>query len=178
MLKKEKEYYSLVEIEQLVDLKTRSVKYRMVEVKKKYKDNKKLLYKGKKNWNIHKSIIFEFDRKQLSVTERLAKYNSLVTISPDGNYDIEALRAALQLIKIEMEKIDVNASMFYFIEQGERGGLNHVHFVTNITPNFKNRIYRICNIYIKSTVDTRMIYEVRQLLTYLQKEVKAQGSII
>lgn len=177
MLKREKEYYSLTEVEKLVDLKTRSVKYRMLKVKEKYKDNKKLLFKGKKNWHIHKSILFEFDRIQLNKAGKIAKYNSLVTISPDGCYEVEALTAALPLIKKEMEKIDVNASMYYYIEQGERGKLNHVHFVTNITPNFKNRIYRICNIYLKSTVDTRMIYEVRQLLAYLQKEIKAQGSI-
>ncbi len=177
MLKREKEYYSLIEVVQMVDLKTRAVKYRMLEVKEKYKNNSKLLFKSKKNWNIHHSILFEFDRKQLTRMEKLAKYNSLVTVAPDGNYQVEALTEALKLIKLELNKIDANCNMYYYIEQGERSGINHIHFLTNLSPNFEKRIYRLCNIYIKSNVDVRMIYEVRQLVKYLQKEVRLKGVI-
>ena len=83
-----KEYYSLKELEDVVDIKKRQLKYRMIKVKKKYAGNNKKLYRGKKQWNIHKSILFEFERKKISKEARIYKSNTLVTIQPDGNYDV------------------------------------------------------------------------------------------
>jgi len=172
-----KEYYNLKELEGLVDLKTRQLKYRMKKVKEKYKNDDRL-YRDKKQWNIHKSIIFEFDRKKISKDARICKTNTLVTINPDGNYDVEYNYQLLKdLIRDLNIAIGIHVTCDYYIEQGERGQKFHTHFTTNLTPKFSRLIYRYANVYTRCNVDVRCVYEEWQLLDYLQKEIAAQGTI-
>lgn len=173
-----KEYYNLKELENIVDLKTRQLKYRMNKVKKKYSDNDKKLYRGKKQWHIHKSILFEFDRKKLNKEARLNKSNSLVTLAPDGNYDIEYNYELLkQLIADLSHYLNIPVTCHFYIEQGEMGHKYHTHFTTNLTDKFTRLIVRYANVYTRCNVDVRPVYEEWQLLEYLQKEVVAQGTI-
>ncbi len=175
----DKEYYTLKDLESIVDLKTRQLKYRMVAVKKKYQNNKKLLWKGTKSWNIHWSIIFEFDRVKLSNKEREMKSNTLVTINPDGNYDIAYNLELLNNLMKELSMVaPIPVKCLYFIEQGELGDKYHIHFVTNLTTDYSNLIRRHANCYTDTNTDVRCIHEEWQLLEYLHKDVRAQGELI
>ena len=172
------EYYTLKELENIVDLKTRQLKYRMKTVKMKYADNKQKLYKGKKSWNIHRSIIFEFDRVKLTKRARELKGNSLVTINPDGAYDKEYnLELLYRLIADLREHSPAPVTCKYFIEQGESGYKYHIHFVTNLTTDYTNLIRRHANYYTKTITDVRCVYEEWELLKYLQKDIRAKGEI-
>jgi len=173
-----KEYYSLKELEDVVDIKKRQLKYRMIKVKKKYAGNNKKLYRGKKQWNIHKSILFEFERKKISKEARIYKSNTLVTIQPDGNYDVAYnYQLLVDLIKDLSEATGIPITCNYYIEQGERGQKFHTHFTTNLTDKFSRLIFRHANFYTRCNVDVRPIHEEWQLLDYLQKEIVAQGTI-
>jgi hypothetical protein len=172
-----KEYYNLNELVTIVDLKIRALKYRMLYVKVKYKNKRKLLFKKGKSWNIHWTILFEFDRIQLTKYEKSNNFNTLVTISPYGNYDYEALVAVVYQVYNDLKKIKADIRLHYFIEQGERGLLNHIHFITNLTHNHEKMIIRASKQLIICNTDVDCIYEKWKLLDYLKKEIKAQGEL-
>lgn len=171
-----KEYYNLKELKEFVDLKDRQLKYRVKEVAKKYKNQSDKISRGKRSWRIHKSIIFEFDRKRLSNAEREMMKHSLVTINPDGNYDIDYNKELLGKLIQDLIKVSpVDLVVEYFIEQGEWGDKYHIHFVTNLKPSFSRLIQRHANYYTKTNCDVRCVYEEWQLYDYLQKDIKEQG---
>ncbi|MBN4052343.1 hypothetical protein JYT59_01175 [Sphingobacteriaceae bacterium AH-315-L07] len=177
MIKKKKEYYSLIELETktIVDLKKRALLYRMEYVKEKYKNNNKLLFKSKGKWNIHESIVFEFDRLRRLKKDDRFDYQSLVTISPDGNYCKDALFEVIKDVYIQLEHIKEDLKIQYFIEQGEMGLKYHIHFIVNLSYPYKNVISRASQHYIANNIDVRPVYLERNLIKYLRKEVKAQG---
>jgi hypothetical protein len=53
-------YYNLNELSDITGLKTRALKYRMLEVKEKYTDITHLLRKEGRSWKIHYTLIIEF----------------------------------------------------------------------------------------------------------------------
>lgn len=175
MFRKKKEYYSMAEVTRMVDLKSRMVKYRMVKVREKYMDNPKLLFKGNKEWQIHESIIFEFDRQRLSEKEKANVYRTFATVSPWGNYDAECLVEVAKDIHQELSKTLPNIHLYYFIERGLLGEIFHLHFVTNLPKTYKEAIERVSNNYLVANVDVRPITQQRELLEYLHKEVRDKG---
>lgn len=60
---KQKTYYEFKEVLQLNSISERTFRYRIKELKEKYKNNPELLYKKHHIWKIHKSILFEFKPK-------------------------------------------------------------------------------------------------------------------
>lgn len=174
-----KDYYNLKELKQFVDLKDRQLKTRVKQVAIKYKDRPDLIKRGSKSWRINKKIIFEFDRRRLTKSERDLKMSTLVTINPDGNYDVEYnLELLMKLVSDISVVSPVDLKIEYFIEQGEWGGKYHIHFVTNLKKSFSKLIKRYANYYTNSDVDVRCIYEQWQLYDYLQKEIICQGEFI
>ena len=63
-MKKTKTYYSSSEIMKLYDISERTLRYRLVELKKKYKGQPSLLSKQNKKWRIHNSILEHFAPKR------------------------------------------------------------------------------------------------------------------
>jgi len=178
MIKKRKEYYSLREMGERVDIKTRQLKNRIKKVKEKYKDNKKLLWKGNKSWNIHWSLTHEFDRVKLTKVEKERKFVSVVSINPHGKYDVAY---NLELLNKTYEEISSSSPipirMKYFIEQGEGGDDYHTHFLINLSPDYQKLIKRAANFYTRTNTDVRYIYEEHQLMDYLEKDVVEYGFI-
>lgn len=173
-----KDYYNLREVGELVDIKERQLKNRMIKVKQKYKDDNRLLRRASREWRIHKSIVFEFDRIRVSKSEREKMLNTLVTISPDGHYDVDYLVELVNKLYTEINKESpVEVIIQYFIEEGELGGRNHIHFASNLSTNYTAKIKRHANYYTKCNIDVRNIFDVLQLVEYLKKGVKVQGKL-
>ena len=164
-------YYQLNQIRNLVDLKDRALKYRMLTVKKKYANRRNLLYKKGRTWNIHHSILFEFDRARKTRKDD----QSLVTIAPHGNYCTESLVKVVEEAHHQLSHLRDDLKVRYYIEKGERGKLYHVHFLVNLSTNYESAIRRACSHYISANIDVRKVFLERNLITYLEKEVKAKG---
>ncbi|MDB0601776.1 hypothetical protein PL373_11570 [Tenacibaculum maritimum] len=60
---KQKTYYTFSEILEITGISERTFRYRIKELKEKYKDQSNLLYKKKHSWKIHVNILFEFNSK-------------------------------------------------------------------------------------------------------------------
>lgn len=63
-MKKTKTYYSSSEIMELCDISERTLRYRLVELKKKYIGQPSLLRKQNKKWRIHNSLLKYFAPKR------------------------------------------------------------------------------------------------------------------
>ncbi len=159
----------------MVDIKKRMVKYRMIQVKEKYRDRPKLLFKVGKEWQIHESIIFEFDRKRLSEKEKANVYRTFATVSPWGKYDLECLVEVARDIYNELSNTQPNMHLYYFIEKGMLGEIFHLHLITNLPISYAKAIRRVSNKYLETNVDVRPITQQRDLLDYLHKEVRDKG---
>ena len=177
MLGKKKKYYSLTEVIKMVDLKRRMVMYRMTKAKKKYKDSPELLSKSNKEWRIHESIVFEFDRQRLSAKEKENVYRTFVTVSPWGDYDVECLVEVAKDIHNELSKTQPNMHLYYYVERGLLGQAIHLHFITNLPMSYSEAIDRVSKNYLRTNVDIRPITQQRELLRYLNKEVLDKGCL-
>ena len=63
-MKKIKTYYSSAEVMQICDISERTLRYRLVELKKKYKGQPTMLSKQNKKWRIHHSLLKYFAPKR------------------------------------------------------------------------------------------------------------------
>lgn len=63
-MRKIKTYYSSSEVMKLYDISERTFRYRMVELKKKYKGQPSLLSKQNKKWRIHHNLLKYFAPKR------------------------------------------------------------------------------------------------------------------
>jgi len=63
-MRKFKTYYSTADIMELYELSERTIRYRLTELKDKYKDRPRILSKNNKKWRIHNSIIEQFAPKR------------------------------------------------------------------------------------------------------------------
>ena len=63
-MKKFKTYYSTAEIMELYDISERTVRYRLLELKDKYKERPSILSKKNEKWRIHNSITEHFSPKR------------------------------------------------------------------------------------------------------------------
>lgn len=175
MVKKEKEYFSLTEVMEMVDLKPRMVKYRMLDVKEKYRNNKNLLFKDNRNWNIHKSIVFEFDRRRITKQEEKNRYRTFTTVSPWGEYCVESIVEVAKDIFAELRRSHSNVHIFYVVEIGENENWCHLHFTSNLSMNYSKLLERASRNLLLANVEVRRITNERNLSDYLKKEVMAAG---
>lgn len=172
---KTENYYNLNQLKQIVDLKDRALKYRMNKVKVKYNNRKELLFKTGRNWNIHESIIFEFDRKKKSKKDDEFHNQSFVSVSPDGNYSKEVLVEVIKEIHNQLKHLREDIKIRYYIENGLKSNLPHLHFIVNLSNRYEYVIRRASKYYVKSNVDIRPVYIERRLISYLEKEVREKG---
>ncbi len=122
-----KVFYNLAELEKLTGLSTRALKYRMLEVKEKYKDVPMLLSKKFREWHIHYTIVDEFKPKyNIKGSTGIFDLKTIATWNPKYNYDV---KYHLQLIKEIKEQLPTNL-ITYTVELDSRG-YNHTHLVTN-----------------------------------------------
>lgn len=177
MRKAKGNYYKLNQLSQFVDLQERALKYRMNSVKRKYQNRPELLHKKGRSWRIHESIIFEFDRKRNTKRDNQFHTQSLVTVSPNGNYCKESLKEIVTEAYRQLSHIRTDLHVRYYIEQGEKGGINHIHILVNLSTNFETVIRRACKHYIAAHIDVREVFLERNLIKYLEKEVMAKGVI-
>lgn len=63
-MKKIKTYYTSMEVMELFEISERTLRYRLLELKKKFENRPKILYKENKKWRIHNSIIEQFAPKR------------------------------------------------------------------------------------------------------------------
>ncbi|MEI6050401.1 MAG: hypothetical protein WCS03_15985 [Bacteroidota bacterium] len=161
-------YYKLKDLEKMVDLKPRSLKLRMLQVKKKYKFNTDLLYKNGNRWYIDETIVYEFDRKRNNLNDK--EYKSFVTISFDGARSVEAINGIVNVVfdrlKPHFDKIVIN----YVIELNSSQKY-HLHFITNIAAEKRNEIilYKLFDLF-GIYFNMKKITNFRNLENYLNKD--------
>ncbi|MEW4925195.1 hypothetical protein [Algibacter sp. 2305UL17-15] len=63
-MKKYKTYYTSVEVMELYQISERTLRYRLKQLKEKYKKQPSLLSKENKKWKIHYSILEHFAPKR------------------------------------------------------------------------------------------------------------------
>ncbi|WBX70878.1 hypothetical protein [Tenacibaculum retecalamus] len=63
---KQKTHLKFGEIIEITGISERTFRYRIAELKEKYKDSPELLYKKRHSWRIHVSLINEFNNKYTS----------------------------------------------------------------------------------------------------------------
>ncbi|AZQ44857.1 hypothetical protein [Nonlabens ponticola] len=61
---KSKTYYTSTEIMEFFNISERTVRYRLLELKKKYKNQPSLLSKSNGKWKIHNCIVKDFAPKR------------------------------------------------------------------------------------------------------------------
>jgi hypothetical protein len=121
-------YYNLAELETLTGMCSRALKYRMLDVKKKYKDVPMLLSKKYRQWYIHYTLVDEFKPKYKTKNRTVATYDlkTLATWNPKYNYDV---KYHLQLIKEIKESLP--AKLITYTVETDNRGYNHTHLVSD-----------------------------------------------
>ena len=159
--------YKLKDLENMVQLKARSLKLRMKTVKEKYKFNDDLLYKKGNRWYIDESIIFEFDRKRKNLDGN--QYKSFVSISFDGSRSVDVINEIMNMVFTKLKPEFNSIEIFYVIELNWNQN-NHLHFITNIIADKINqkKIYNSFKVF-GVNFDMRPITNYRNLESYLNK---------
>lgn len=62
---KQKTHYGFNEILKLTGISERTFRYRIAELKEKYKDSPDLMTKKRNKWKIHVSLLNEFNNKHI-----------------------------------------------------------------------------------------------------------------
>jgi hypothetical protein len=161
-------FYKLKDLENMVELKPRSLKLRMLVVKKKYKTKPTKLYKKGNRWYIHESIVYEFDRKRNNLNEK--EYKSFVSISFDGSRSVDCINEITQQVFVKLQSYFDEVIINYTIEHN-RSQILHLHFITNITTNQNNKkiLHKLFNMY-DVIFDMKYITNFRNLENYLSKD--------
>lgn len=125
-------FYNIAELEKLTGMSTRALKYRMLDVKEKYRDVTSLLHKRHRQWQIHYTIVDEFKPKYNTKGRSIETFDlkTIATWNPKYNYDV---KFHLQLIKEIKEQLPTNL-LTYTVELDSRG-YNHTHMVSDADLN-------------------------------------------
>lgn len=160
-------YYKLNELENLVQLKPRSLKLRMKKVKLKYQFNPNLLYKEGNRWYIHRDIVFEFDRKRKNLNHY--NFKSFVSVSFEGSRGVNEINQLMTMVFDRLKNSFPKLVIYYVIELNWMNN-NHVHFLTNIEfdRNNQRKVYKSFEVFIIN-FDMRKITNYRNLNNYLNK---------
>lgn len=123
-----KVYYNLSEIEKLTGLSIRALKYRMLDVKKKYAGVTSLLNKENREWRIHYTLVDEFNPKYKTKNRVVETYDlkASATWNPKFNYDVKYHYELIKEIKQQLPKNIIS----YAVELDSRG-INHTHIVSD-----------------------------------------------
>jgi hypothetical protein len=150
-------FYNLSELEEITGLSTRALKYRMLDVKKKYSGVTSLLTKKNRQWQIHYSIIREFEPKYNLKNQTIYSYDwtTMATWNPLSNYDVQY---HIQLIN-EVKQQLANHTILYSVELDERG-INHTHIISNANSDeLQKAVTSIITRYMDNTKECKILIE-------------------
>jgi hypothetical protein len=172
-------YYNLNELKDITGLKTRALKYRMSEVKRKYADIPHLLRKESRSWKIHYTLIIEFLPKYSPTTKTIYNENwtSTSTWNPKNNYSIDYHRQLVVEVKAQLKEHKIA----YTIETDKRG-VHHVHLMSTArTSDLANAVESVLGQYLdlkkECMILTSNIQNKYSLFEYLKK-ASLDGAIL
>lgn len=133
--KRIKHYFNLTQLVEITGLSIRSLKYRMLTVKEKYKDVPNLLHKEGREWRLHYTIVSEFLPKYKTNKATIYNHNweSITTWNTKNSYDIKYHKAIIDEVVSELP----NNKIAYTIEKDKRG-INHVHLISDVPVEILN----------------------------------------
>lgn len=174
-----KVYYNLSELERLTGLSIRALKYRMLDVKKKYNGVPSLLSKKNREWQIHYTIVDEFNPKYKTKNRNVETYDlqSMATWNPKFNYDVKYHLELIKEIKSQLPKNIIS----YAVELDKRE-INHTHIVSdadvyslNAAINNTIRKYLLNDNEIQILVEP--IRNKHETVEYIKKAPKISGTL-
>ncbi len=163
-------YYQLNQLEQITGMSTRSLKYRMKEVKIKYNNIPSLLYRVGRAWQIHYTIINEFfpkyKKKQTTINNH--KWETMLTWNTKDSYDVNYHVQLIKEIKQELPSVNIG----YVVESDGRG-VNHLHAITDgYKDEVEVAVVGVLNKYIESSLYRNKVEEINSnssTTSYLKK---------
>jgi hypothetical protein len=153
-----KTYYNLTELAEITGMCLRALKYRMINVKKKYNDVTMLLNKKNREWQIHYTIIKEFEPRYKVKNSTIYNFNwvSMATWNPKFNYDIKYHVHIVDEVKKQLP----NNTIFYAVEVDGRG-LNHTHLISDAqTPLLNEVVTSTIRKYIDDEKECQILVEL------------------
>jgi len=117
-------FYQLNELKRITGLSIRTLKYRMVDVRRRYEGINSLLFKDGRRWQIHYSLLDEFMPlyKKKNTTILNYQWETMLTWNTLQPYDVGYHSYLINEIKDKTP----NLNIAYCIEQDSRG-VNHLH---------------------------------------------------
>lgn len=174
-----KKYFNLTQLEEITGLSPRALKYRMVTVKKKYKDMPNLLHRKKREWQIHYTIVDEFNPKYNLKKKTLFTQNweSMVTWNPKHNYDCDYHYELVSQLK---KRLPEN-TFVYAVEKDGRG-VNHTHIISNASVSeLSDATDSVMKTYIQTPSEMRIkiepLIKKYSALEYIRKMPQIGGII-
>lgn len=162
-----KEYYTLKDLVYETGLKYRQLQNRIITIKRKYEDDRKLLYKRSNKWYIHYSIIKEFERKKFKI-----EYKTFITICSACSYEKQYWSFLIKDIYKNIKLMDGTTRLKYVIEK-TKNGINHLHFITTFSNLTELKQIMKDNFLLSKTndmnIDIQEIYSTNGLHKYLRK---------
>jgi hypothetical protein len=172
-----KKYYNLSQLEELTGMSIRALKYRMLDVKEKYKYIPSLLAKKNRQWQIHYTIVKEFEPKYNTKTKTIYTYNwvSMATWNPLYNYDIKYHVEVVNQIKKELP----DNTILYSVEADNRN-INHTHIVSDAdTDELNKAVTSTLKRYIENEKEIRVlvesVYNKFSTIEYIKKAPLTSG---
>lgn len=156
-------FYSLTELTEITGLKTRALKYRMLEVKKKYNNIPNLLCKEGRTWKIHYSIIDNFLPKYTlkSNTVLSENWQSTSSWNTRDSYSLDYHIQLVNEIKTQLPKHQIA----YTIEVDKRN-IYHVHLISSAS---KDELSNVVENVIKKYLDIKK--ECRIVTDYIRNKI-------
>jgi hypothetical protein len=174
-----KKYYNLSQLEELTGMSIRSLKYRMLDVKQKYKDIPMLLSKRQRKWQIHYTIVHEFHPKYnlKEKTIYTSDWTSMATWNPKDNYDKEYHIELINQIKQRLP----NKTIAYTIEL-DRRNIHHTHIISDAkTEELNVAVTDTFKTFIGNTKETQILvaplYDKFRAIEYIKKAPQSSGII-
>ena len=172
-------YYNLSELIPITGLKTRALKYRMLNVKQRYSDIPNLLRKDGRSWKIHYTLIVEFMPKYSPNTKTIYNENwtSTSTWNTKNNYTVDY---HIQLVN-EVKALLPEYKIAYTIESDGRG-VHHTHLMSTANTNdLAHAVELVLSQYLdlksECRIQTSYINNKYSLLEYIRK-ASLNGAIL
>jgi len=168
--RKQRKYYTYNDIITITGISERTFRYRITNLKHKYRLVPSLLIKKNRNWKIHYTLVDEFMPKYKPRIITLSNYDwkSFLTWCLVDKYGRDYHE---QLINEVMLKFPDN-SFYYCIEKTKKG-VNHVHMVTNANAiEITDEVDKILNKYLNKKsyrLQVEDIMKKSQAINYLNK---------
>lgn len=175
---KRKIYYNSEAVMEIMGISERTLRYRLVELREKYKKVPSLLYKKKREWRIHNSILEEFIPKYKGKKEHLVNrdWKSFITWSPRDKYCKEYHASVVKQIMDYFPNEEFTTQLFFPVLEKNNNGTHHVHMLTTFPPNeiveVVEKVLRIQQLLPKEDCRLQVapVYSKSQAITYLFKD--------